>query len=419
MRIWRLAALSAMTLSVVSAASPSAGDLFQAQTCDGVAVTLTGTDGNDKLTGTEGPDVIHGGMGNDKILGLGGDDVLCGGEGADKLSGGPGDDHIEGNRDGIVTADTEYTVAEADTLSGGPGDDYLDGGVDDRPSSEVFPTTLTYAASETAVTVDLELGQATGEGTDTIVGPVGRLLGSAHNDELRGSAGDEYLVGNAGADLLDGRGGADNLEAIDLYRVHPETTPNTLIGGGGRDQLVGGDGNDILRGSAGVDVLSGEAGFDQLFGGAGDDLLNDAVAQGPGPQLLNGGPGDHDELSGVWFADSAGQIGDIVTRADGRINLANGVVRAQTPVGDFLLNLAAIEDVNSPQGQWVLIGSDASNVLTGPYKGRYGVVIHAGGGDDEIWGTFRHDVLDGGSGNDVAWPGVTADRIISIERLRY
>jgi Ca2+-binding RTX toxin-like protein len=131
---------------------------------------------------------------------------------------------------------------------------------------------------------------------------------------------------------------------------------------------------------------------------------------------MDGGPGDHDQLSGVWFADGAGQI---VTRADGRINLANGVVRAQTAAGGFLMNLAAIEDVNSPHGEWVLIGSAGPNVLIGPYKGRYGVVIHAGGGDDELWGTFEHDVLDGGAGNDLAWPGVTADRIISVERIRH
>jgi Ca2+-binding RTX toxin-like protein len=250
-----VAALCAVVLSVVGTVGLAAGAFAQPQTCAGVEVTIAGTDGNNKLTGTEGPDVIHAGKGDDKIFGLGGDDVLCGGEGADKLSGGAGDDHIEGNRDGIVVAHNDYTVAEEDTLNGGPGDDYLDGGVDDRHASVVYPTTLTYADSESGVVVDLELGQATGDGTDTIVGPVGKLLGSAHVDELRGTAGDEYLVGNAGADLLDGRGGADQLEAADLYRVHPEISPTTLIGGSGLDQLVGSDGNDILRGGAGNDVF--------------------------------------------------------------------------------------------------------------------------------------------------------------------
>ena len=74
--------------------------------CDGVAATITGTSGKDKLVGTNGPDVIVGLAGNDQIEGKGGADIICGNEGDDLLRGNSG----------------------ADILIGGDGRDRFDGG---------------------------------------------------------------------------------------------------------------------------------------------------------------------------------------------------------------------------------------------------------------------------------------------------
>jgi hypothetical protein len=67
------------------------------------------------VTGTPGPDVLHGTNAADVICGGGGDDVLVGGGGNDILIGGLGDDHL---RAGVGD----------DLLLGGPGKDFLDGG---------------------------------------------------------------------------------------------------------------------------------------------------------------------------------------------------------------------------------------------------------------------------------------------------
>jgi Ca2+-binding RTX toxin-like protein len=74
--------------------------------------TITGTDGNDRIKGTRGNDVICAGAGDDKVDGGGGDDVIFGDAGDDRLSGGEGDD-------------TLYGDAGNDRLDGGRGFDVL------------------------------------------------------------------------------------------------------------------------------------------------------------------------------------------------------------------------------------------------------------------------------------------------------
>ena len=84
-------------------------------TCNGLPVTIQGTDQSETLIGTPGKDVIDGQGGNDVIRGLGGNDVLCGGEGRDRLFGGPGRDRLLGGNG-------------RDALNGGTGRDRCDGG---------------------------------------------------------------------------------------------------------------------------------------------------------------------------------------------------------------------------------------------------------------------------------------------------
>ena len=71
---------------------------------------LTGTVGNDNLTGYATAETLTGGDGNDTLDGREGNDTLVAGNGADTLYGGIGDDLLQGN-DG------------ADTLNGGAGNE--------------------------------------------------------------------------------------------------------------------------------------------------------------------------------------------------------------------------------------------------------------------------------------------------------
>ena len=69
--------------------------------------------GNDVVLGGLGDDAIRGDAGNDDLSGEGGADFLVGGSGNDKLSGGSGNDIIDGG-------------SGVDTLRGGTGSDRFD-----------------------------------------------------------------------------------------------------------------------------------------------------------------------------------------------------------------------------------------------------------------------------------------------------
>jgi Ca2+-binding RTX toxin-like protein len=85
-------------------------------TCNGLAATIVGTEGTDRLFGTSGQDVIvAGGGGRDQVWGFGGNDTLCGEAGKDELDGDRGNDTLNGGNGN-------------DALLGGTGKDKLNGG---------------------------------------------------------------------------------------------------------------------------------------------------------------------------------------------------------------------------------------------------------------------------------------------------
>jgi predicted extracellular nuclease len=89
--------------------------------CQGLLPTITGTNGDDVLTGTDEIDVIMGLGGDDTLTGGNAADVICGGAGDDQLAGGNGDDVLSGGfGDDELTGDNG-----ADELIGGPGTDGL------------------------------------------------------------------------------------------------------------------------------------------------------------------------------------------------------------------------------------------------------------------------------------------------------
>ena len=201
------------------------------------------TNGADLIEGTADADVIRGLGGNDTLRGLAGNDTLDGGTGNDQLEGGEDNDQLLGQ-------------AGNDTLSGGAGDDTLDGGSG--------TDTASYEAATAAVTVNLQAGTASGEGSDTLTN-IENVIGSSNADLITGRDTDllsgNVLDGRDGNDTLDGSGGSDS-----------------LLGGIGNDSLNGGSDGDTLLGGAGVDTLTGGTGADVLTGG--DDLDRFVIAAG-------------------------------------------------------------------------------------------------------------------------------------------
>lgn len=159
-------------------------------------MSVEGTDGEDRLFGTDGNDTINGGAEDDRIFGKGGNDTLSGDSESDAIFGGDGNDTINGG-------------SEDDRLFGEAGDDILTGGSEG----------------------DRMFG---GTGRDILTGGSGhdRIFGNEERDILIGDSGDDFLNGGAGNDVLMGVTGKD-----------------TLVGGEGADIFVfgTGDGTDRVK----------------------------------------------------------------------------------------------------------------------------------------------------------------------------
>ncbi|MEY4984546.1 MAG: hypothetical protein RIR62_2812 [Pseudomonadota bacterium] len=199
------------------------------------------------ISGTAGDDVLTGTLASEIIVGLGGADTLQAGRGSDTVWGGGGNDRIalDGGHD---------------VIDGGTGLDWL------------------RVTSASGARVDLLLTgpQDTGMGMDTITN-VENILGGVSNDRLSGNAGANRLEGGRGADTLFARAGND-----------------TITGGGGRDVMDGGLGADVFvfndyRESQlyGSDTIHRFAGEDRL------DLSAIATAQ---PLSFGAGP----RAFGIW-----------------------------------------------------------------------------------------------------------------------
>jgi predicted extracellular nuclease len=123
---------------------------------------LVGLDLLQEVRGTEGRDRLTGSNNNLQLLGFGGNDTIAGGLGNDQIFGGAGNDVLRGDGN------------DRRSNAGGPagGDDYIDGGA----------------------------------GNDRIGGKAGNdiLLGGAGNDQLWGDDGDDLLRGGLGDDILTG-----------------------------------------------------------------------------------------------------------------------------------------------------------------------------------------------------------------------
>ncbi|MEP6443453.1 MAG: calcium-binding protein [Hyphomicrobiales bacterium] len=210
---------------------------------------------------------------------------LIGGDGIDVITSGVGDDLI----------------------SGGAGGDILNGddGID----------TLTYAASDAGVVVNLFNGFARGgEATGDVFTNFENLTGSRSTDVLRGDVGENEIFGFDGNDRIEGREGNDVLIG--------GSGNDLLLGGSGNDRLIASSGDNRLNGQSGNDTLIGGTGADRLLGAAGDDLL---IASGGVNNVLDGGSGS-DILNGSEQRDIIrGQAGaDIFDGGGGNDALTGG-----------------------------------------------------------------------------------------------
>jgi Ca2+-binding RTX toxin-like protein len=159
----------------------------------------------------------------ENVTGSPGDDELTGDDAPNVLAGADGDDLIDGG-------------GEADTLLGGAGSD-----------------TVSFASAKAPITVDLRDGSAEGDGTDTVDG-FEHVVGGPKSDVIQGKKGANTLDGGRGHDEIHGGEGADDLIGSDGNdRLFGEKGNDRLRGFDGRDQLNGGPGHDRCQGGADPD----------------------------------------------------------------------------------------------------------------------------------------------------------------------
>ena len=226
-------------------------------------ITLSGGEGDDKVTGGAGPDVLNGGGGVDEITGR---------DSTDQLNGGPGDDKLLGDSVNVDPA--------GDVIDGGDGFDTVAGDWGKNSDSR-GPINITLAG-----------------GADD-----GR---PGEGDDLRGV---EHVVTNYNGTYT----GSEGADDIDINQVTESSTVNGL---GGNDRLDLSDANDTVDGGAGADHIEGGYGNDTITGGPGQDELNGDEPQGEcsyiyckppaGNDTINARDGEVDQVDcGVGPADVA------------------------------------------------------------------------------------------------------------------
>jgi Ca2+-binding RTX toxin-like protein len=303
----------------------------------------------EEVIGTRFADSITGDVQANRFDGGAGNDTLTGGAGRDTVLGGDGDDTIIVHSrfyDDIDGGETGETTGDRADFSASGGNFAVD-----LATGTYVIGGLTYALTgiETLVT---------GNGRDIVTGSDGAetILSGGKRDQITGGLGDDTIDAGGGNDVVfaglgndSTNGGADvdtlDFSALAFSVIYSMVTGasnvigthinyESIICGGGNDQITGGDTNDTIRGNAGNDVINGGRGADSLLGLSGSDTLS--------------GEGGNDTLTGGAFADTfmfvrvLGAGSDLVTDfGNGADRLAlddalwNGVLTTAQVVSSF------------------------------------------------------------------------------------
>jgi Ca2+-binding RTX toxin-like protein len=453
--------------------SPSGVEIFEADGGDGddslsaAGSTATGAALAAKIAlyGNAGDDTLIGGAGNDSGLLDDGDSAgLFGGADDDTLSGGLGDDVVDGGADEdvadysasatavnanlttgkatgegfdtLTAIEDLYGSALGDTLTGDTGDNYITGAAGDDKIDCVDTgdeDTADFSDSAAGVTVDLDAGTATGDGTDTLAN-CEDVQGSDFDDVIAGDDGDNALFGGAGndsisggtadddSDIIDGEAGSDWVDystrtdpvTVDLTSgsaggtagacndvaaiVGPPAFPSEFVNGevddGETDCITGtenaalGTGDDTFVGNAFSNTVQPGGGQNSLTGAAGSDTIDYSVGYDAGVTVnLAGGSASDDAIDsfenviGTAFADN-------ITGDDGSNTLKSrkGSDNVRGGSGDDTVKAGAGNDL-----------------------------VRGGTGDDDLWGQKGNDSLNGGKGSDFCKGGPGKDKLKSCE----
>ncbi|WP_270504047.1 calcium-binding protein [Kluyvera ascorbata] len=356
------------------------------------AQTHTATETGGEIQAGNNHDTLIGMSGNDRLYGNGGDDWLTGGAGTDILAGGEGSDTYQFNAgDGQdVINDMHYPdTQDRNILNVGDG---------------LLAENARLGRSDTDLVITFS-----GSSDSIIIG--GYFLEKIRPlDSIRFADGTCWDVAAIDALAITGTDEAQVMVA--------EGNVSELHAGGGDDALYGDKADAHLWGEAGDDLLIGGDGNDTLVGGTGDDWLDGGA--GSNTYMFNAGDGQ-DVIGGYYYSDDAVNIADTLYFGDGLL-AEDAVVRRDDD--DLIIAFRGSTDSVTVEEYFgtkrgLLVSVDFADGTTWTqsdvhalartgtgeaqllYADESGSEIHAGGGDDKLYGSDNNDDLYGDSGDDV------------------
>ncbi len=414
-----------------------------------VAISGTGSSGNNTITGNSANNTLNGGAGTDTLAGGLGDDIYVVDTTTDTIT------EAAGEGTDTVQSSVTYTLAAANvenltltgagvingtgnalsniiagngannTLSGLDGDDTLDGGAgtdtlvgglgNDIYIVDTATDTITEAAGagtgadtvRSSVTYTLTaanvenltlIGSAAINGTGSAINNV--IIGNSANNTLNGGTGVDTLAGGLGDDIyvvdttadtiteLAGEG-SDTVQSSVTYTLIAANVENLTLTGTGVINGTGNAQNNVIIGNAVVNTLTGGDGDDTLDGGAGIDTLIGGL--GNDIYIITGTNDEISELADGGTDTVQSAVTYTLTGAAGWQNVEN-----LTLTGTGVINGTG-NALNN-----VIMGNSAVNTLTGS------------DGDDTLDGGAGIDTLIGGLGNDIYIITGTNDAITEL-----
>ena len=398
---------------------------------------ILGTDGDDSFTA--GSDFFGGSIGFVEFEGRGGNDSVVGNSStrityrsADAgvvvdLAAGTATGDLSVGSDSFTNINQVVGSAHADTLTGSnAADDTLLGGDGaDRIDGRDGFDTVDYRESDSAVTVDLLLGEALNDGfgkVDTLIG-IEAVVGSVFGDMLTGSDRNNHLSGNAGDDTLVGKDGDDTLEGGD--------GADLLDGGGGNDLLIGG----TAGGGSAIDTVdysdfAGPITVNMTAGGTIDGFSAGTVSGASsigidtvvGVERIVGTEGDDTfTVGGTFVSDFTdyvefeGGAGNDTITGNGNTRVAYG-----NATDGVLVNLSRefnffeFTFTNPFARGNASVGEDALSLINQASGSSFADTLIGSTGSDTLQGEAGDDTIDGRGGVDMAdylssGSGVTVD----------
>ena len=418
MRTTTLTAASLLSLAML-APTPVAN--AAGETCRGEAATIVGSPGDpallgsDGITGTEGRDVVvtNGAV---QVTTLGGDDVVCvtaggsssgkqvsidAGAGSDIVDGttahdwfaavdlGEGADRFEGGNAGNFVGrgypnSSGSPDTEKDVILGGEGTDAVHSGDREHPNPDV---------------IDL------GGGDDTL-----SYQGVTAGGSIDGGPGVDYFLPTPPPDISSGDTVIDN--AIGRLKIGRQVVATWSGMETFFIETTGGDDLTFVGTRADETVHAAVSGRVRATFGAGDDSFRAFQAPPRAGSVIDGGDGrdlfyvasesgllDLDLRAGKLVVDATSRYVTSATDFEDASLFARRVILGGTGSGNVLLFGACDAKVHGRGGADTIARSN-NNATSIRCPRSPKAHLSGGSGNDDIEGTFGHDLLLGGSGSD-------------------